>query len=94
MNKSPLHITKLNSKENNPSNQATGFNDRVHTGQRFQQAEATDWANIGARITRPISYQAPTDCIRIGLGPNPNLPDFCRFSWMRVAKKRKKGNEN
>jgi hypothetical protein len=44
MNKSPLHITKLNSKENNPSNQATGFNDRVHTGQRFQQAEATDWA--------------------------------------------------
>lgn len=84
MNNWRLHITKLNSKGNNPSNQVTGFNDRVHhTGQRFQQAEA----NVGARITRPISYQLYEE--RFG----PKIP-ICLvisadFLDMRVAKKRK-----
>lgn len=68
MNDSRLHITKLNSKENNPSIQVEGFKD-------FNKRTLL----IGQILAFESRGQSATNCIGIYLGPNRNFPWFLQI---------------
>jgi hypothetical protein len=48
---------------------------------------------LGEILALQARGQSATNCIRIDLGPNRNLPDFLQVSLMRVAKDKKETKE-